>query len=69
MIDLDRTKRRRRRNCPICGRSSDSARAPFCSKRCADEDLRRWLSGAYRIESNQTPESGEPTGSDGDGAS
>jgi hypothetical protein len=25
------------------------ARAPFCSKRCADVDLNRWLSGAYAI--------------------
>lgn len=35
--------------CPICGKPSVEARAPFCSKRCADVDLNRWLSGAYAI--------------------
>lgn len=23
--------------------------APFCSRRCADADLRQWLTGAYAI--------------------
>lgn len=36
--------------CPICGKPRVSAYAPFCSKRCADVDLHRWLSGVYRIE-------------------
>ena len=26
-----------------------AAYSPFCSKRCADVDLQRWLSGAYVI--------------------
>ena len=29
---------------------------PFCSKRCADVDLHRWLVGAYRVETNEAPE-------------
>lgn len=33
--------------CPICGRPALAELRPFCSKRCADEDLRRWLTGAY----------------------
>jgi len=37
------------RVCPICRKPSDPAYAPFCSKRCADVDLQRWLSGGYVI--------------------
>jgi len=34
--------------CPICRRSPTApAYKPFCSRRCADVDLQRWLSGAY----------------------
>ncbi|MGY2046982.1 DNA gyrase inhibitor YacG [Methylobacterium sp. JK268] len=35
--------------CPICGRPAAEAFRPFCSKRCADVDLQRWLSGRYAI--------------------
>jgi len=35
--------------CPICGKSTDLAHKPFCSKRCADIDLNRWLSGVYAV--------------------
>lgn len=34
-------------NCPICARQKDARYAPFCSKRCADVDLARWLTGGY----------------------
>ncbi|HLV84515.1 MAG TPA: DNA gyrase inhibitor YacG [Devosia sp.] len=37
------------RKCPICGKPSVEAFKPFCSKRCADVDLNRWLSGSYVI--------------------
>ncbi|MBN9063397.1 MAG: DNA gyrase inhibitor YacG [Rhizobiales bacterium 65-9] len=37
------------RPCPICGKPADPAYKPFCSKRCADIDLNRWLKGAYAI--------------------
>ena len=37
------------RKCPICGRKSSQQAFPFCSKRCADVDLSRWLSAAYVI--------------------
>ncbi len=36
-------------SCPICGKPTAQAFKPFCSKRCADVDLHRWLSGAYAI--------------------
>ncbi len=35
--------------CPICRKAVHEAYRPFCSKRCADIDLQRWLSGAYVI--------------------
>jgi endogenous inhibitor of DNA gyrase (YacG/DUF329 family) len=35
--------------CPICGKTMDAAFKPFCSKRCADIDLNRWLSGVYAV--------------------
>jgi uncharacterized protein len=37
------------RPCPICGRMSVAEFHPFCSKRCADIDLHRWLAGSYAI--------------------
>lgn len=35
--------------CPICGKPASAEHRPFCSKRCADVDLQRWLSGRYAI--------------------
>ena len=35
--------------CPICGKPTRPEFRPFCSKRCADVDLNRWLSGTYAI--------------------
>jgi hypothetical protein len=35
--------------CPVCGEPSIHANRPFCSKRCADVDLARWLNGHYVI--------------------
>ena len=42
-------KPRRPRPCPICAKLSLPDTYPFCSKRCADVDLHRWLSGSYAI--------------------
>lgn len=36
-------------NCSICGRPRVEAYKPFCSKRCSDVDLARWLRGSYTI--------------------
>ncbi len=46
----------KRARCPICGRPPEPAFRPFCSKRCADVDLARWLGGAYRVESDERPD-------------
>lgn len=35
--------------CTICGRPASERYRPFCSKRCADIDLARWLGGTYVI--------------------
>jgi len=35
--------------CAVCGKPQDPRYRPFCSKRCADVDLNRWLSGGYAI--------------------
>ena len=57
------------RTCPICNRPLETREdvlrfRPFCSKRCADIDLGRWLKGAYAVpvveaedEDGETPES------------
>jgi endogenous inhibitor of DNA gyrase (YacG/DUF329 family) len=37
------------RPCPICGKEALAAFRPFCSKRCADVDLHRWLGGVYAV--------------------
>jgi uncharacterized protein len=35
--------------CAICGKPVADEFKPFCSRRCADVDLNRWLSGVYAI--------------------
>jgi endogenous inhibitor of DNA gyrase (YacG/DUF329 family) len=37
------------RPCPICGKPADARLRPFCSRRCANVDLNRWLSGVYAV--------------------
>jgi uncharacterized protein len=46
------------RSCPICGKPAALATRPFCSKRCADVDLHRWLSGTYAIPVDHETETG-----------
>lgn len=41
--------------CPICGKPADAALLPFCSQRCADLDLHRWLGGYYAIPGEAIP--------------
>ena len=50
-------------SCPICARDSDPKYRPFCSRRCADVDLGRWLTESYRIPA-ETEEEPEDTGTD-----
>jgi uncharacterized protein len=44
--------------CPTCGRPGDAKYRPFCSRRCADVDLGRWLNESYRVpveDDDETP--------------
>lgn len=50
------------RACPICGKPAGTARPPFCSPRCADIDLGRWLKGIYAIPTDESPEDEEKDG-------
>jgi endogenous inhibitor of DNA gyrase (YacG/DUF329 family) len=40
---------RKTRPCPECGRPSTRDSYPFCSERCRNLDLSRWLTGSYAI--------------------
>ncbi len=42
--------------CPICGRPADLSVRPFCSPRCADIDLGRWLTEQYRVPGSEADE-------------
>lgn len=38
-------------SCPICQKPTEAKFRPFCSQRCADVDLAKWLGGDYAIPS------------------
>ena len=44
--------------CPICGKPAAAPYRPFCSGRCRNVDLGRWLKGTYRVETEEPPEDG-----------
>lgn len=48
----------RARVCAVCGKPQEDAFRPFCSRRCADIDLGRWLKGNYVIP-GRTDDEGE----------
>ncbi|MCY3596510.1 MAG: DNA gyrase inhibitor YacG [Rhodospirillales bacterium] len=41
--------------CPVCRRPADPGESPFCSVRCRQVDLHRWLSGGYVIPGADDP--------------
>ena len=43
------SKAKKRPVCPNCGKLRDAQFRPFCSKRCRDVDLSRWLTGQYAV--------------------
>ena len=49
----------------ICGKPAVQRFKPFCSARCADIDLGRWLKEGYRIETNEGPGEDDPAGGAG----
>ena len=60
------TEVKNRKACPICGKPTDERFKPFCSKRCADVDLHRWLSGSYAIPVTEDEEEDERRDDSGD---
>lgn len=52
-----------RRPCPICNKPSAQKFHPFCSNRCSQVDLNRWLGGHYAIPAEET---GDPSRQDGE---
>ncbi|MEI6097682.1 MAG: DNA gyrase inhibitor YacG [Alphaproteobacteria bacterium] len=48
--------------CPICAKNSDAKYRPFCSRRCADIDLGRWLNESYRVPASPHDEDDRTTG-------
>lgn len=50
--------------CPICPRKTVPAFRPFCSKRCADVDLGRWLTESYRVPAEDTADEGAEEGAE-----
>jgi hypothetical protein len=55
------------RRCPICRKPTVHRHRPFCSARCADVDLGRWFTEAYRIPGEAVDEAAEesPEGAGG----
>ena len=49
--------------CPLCGKPPSVTHAPFCSSRCKDRDLMKWLGEGYRIPGPSAP----PDGVDSEG--
>lgn len=45
--------------CPICSKPETAAYRPFCSRRCADVDLARWLNESYAVPSEEVPDDAE----------
>jgi endogenous inhibitor of DNA gyrase (YacG/DUF329 family) len=53
-MPVKKAEARPKKRCPICGKPAVAASLPFCSERCRDVDLNRWLSGTYVIPAGGT---------------
>lgn len=53
-------------SCPICEKEPDPKYRPFCSRRCADVDLGKWLTGAYAVPMVEGEDDEEPPTADPD---
>jgi hypothetical protein len=54
------------RRCPVCRRPTEEKFRPFCSKRCADFDLARWIDGSYAIPAEEQDQPDGGAGGDGE---
>jgi endogenous inhibitor of DNA gyrase (YacG/DUF329 family) len=48
--------------CAVCGKPQVKAHRPFCSKRCAEVDLGRWLKGQYAVPGERVGGIDDPAG-------
>ena len=55
------------RPCPICSKPAEEKWKPFCSKRCADVDLGRWLTGRYAVPATEDDDEAERIADDHEG--
>ena len=55
-------------SCPICSRETHPRYRPFCSRRCANVDLGRWLTGGYAIPAETSEDDEEAVRETPDGA-
>ena len=46
--------------CPVCKKPTAESWRPFCSKRCADIDLGRWMTGAHAVPAEETGDEEQP---------
>ena len=49
MATARRPEPKRQRKCPLCSHPAEEEFRPFCSKRCQELDLGRWLDESYRV--------------------
>jgi len=55
----DPVRLRPKRPCPVCGKPSQQKFHPFCSNRCAQIDLHRWLGEGYAIPAGEPEDDGQ----------
>ena len=54
----DKVVQLKKSKCPNCDKPVSAQYNPFCSERCANLDLGRWLNGEYRIATDEAPGNG-----------
>ncbi|WP_442503387.1 DNA gyrase inhibitor YacG [Marinivivus vitaminiproducens] len=59
LVEAARVQPAVRRPCPICRKPAVSAHRPFCSARCRDLDLHRWLTGGYAVPAHEEEVQGD----------
>ena len=46
-------------NCPQCGAPAVKPHTPFCSRRCSQLDLGKWLNEEYRVPADEVMDEGD----------
>ncbi len=49
------------KKCPLCRKEESPDFRPFCSRKCKNTDLNRWLSDSYVIPGNEMISNDMPT--------